>query len=289
MSNPTSNPTSNPMGTVVSTIEEMGGLDKVSEPYAGFVGRLTGNKAVKNILSGTFLGHPIHPVLSDVPIGAYAMATVLDLTGADAAAARRLVGVGILASVPTAATGASDWSDSYGAEQRVGLVHAAANSAATVLQVASWVARGKGRHSTGRLLSLAGVGLTAGAGYLGGHLSFVKGVGVNHTAFEHRADDWTDVAARVDLTPGTPMRVTADGVSVVLIEQNDRVYALSSVCTHAGGPLDEGTVQDGCIRCPWHGSEFRLRDGKPMRGPASVEQPSWDVKIADGRVLVKAS
>lgn len=273
-------------------IEDLDALDHVSAPAAGWVQRATRHNAVENTLSGTWLGHKLHPVLTDLPIGAWTMASALDVTmgRSGAEAARRLVGLGLIATLPTAATGANDWSVSYGAGQRVGLVHALTNLTATAVQAASWAARRRGLRVTGMVLSGVGLGITVCAGYLGGHLTLVQGVGVNHTAFEPDVTDWTDVAALSDLSDGKPVRVTPGGVPVVLVHRDGSVYALSADCVHASGPLDQGTVSaDGCIRCPWHGSVFRLADGRVTRGPASVDQPSWQVKVDDGRVLVRSS
>lgn len=164
------------------------------------------------------------------------------------------------------------------------------NLAATALQTASWVARRRGRRLTGILLSDAALGITAGAGYLGGHLSYVQGIGVNNTAFQQPVTKWTDVMALSTLKEGKPTRVVAGDVPVVLVRRGDSIDALSATCVHASGPLDEGTlVADGCIRCPWHGSTFRLADGKVMRGPAAVDQPSWQTKVESGRVLVRSA
>lgn len=278
------------MRKLIEEIDDLHGLDGVSNAVAGRVSKLTNPTPVKNALSGTWLGHPLHPALASLPIGAWAMATVLDVTAgrAGARAARRLVGVGLVTAVPTALTGASDWSDTYGPTQRVGLVHGVGNAAGTLLQATSWLARRGGCRRFGAALSLLGIGVTATAAYLGAHLSYVRGVGVNHTAFEEAVSDWTDVAAVSDLHDDQPLRVMAGGVPVMLVRRQGKLYALSATCTHAGGPLDEGTVtDDGCIRCPWHGSVFRLADGEVVRGPASVEEPRWDVKIDDGRVHVR--
>ncbi|MFJ5520741.1 Rieske 2Fe-2S domain-containing protein [Streptomyces griseoluteus] len=277
---------------VIQDIEDRAALDALTGPAAKLVNKVTQPTAVKNALSGTWLGHALHPVLTDVPIGAWSMATVLDLTTGErgAVAARRLVGLGLLAAVPTAASGASDWADTFGGPQRVGLVHGMLNGAATVLQAASWVARLTGRRRAGVVLSGVGLGLTGASAYLGGHLSYVNGVGVNHTAFEEPTGKWTDVAALTALEEDKPLRVDADGVPVVLVRHGGTVSALSATCTHAGGPLDEGEVDaDGCLHCPWHGSAFRLSDGEVTRGPATVPQPDWDVKISQERVLVRAA
>lgn len=281
-----------PCARLTQRIADASALDRITDPLAKLVHRATGPTPIKNALSGTWLGHPLHPVLTDLPIGAWTMASVLDLTAGEsgAAAAQHLVGIGVLTALPTAAAGASDWSETYGPEQRVGTVHALANLIATLLQALSWGARRNGQHRTGVALSGAALGFASGGAYLGGHLSFVRGVGVNHTAFQPEIKKWTDVAALSDLNVDVPMRVKAKNVPVVLVRRDETVYALSATCVHAGGPLDEGELVDGnCLRCPWHASTFRLEDGAVVRGPATIDQPSWEVKIEDGRILVRSS
>jgi len=265
-------------------------LDPVAAAITGAVRRSTRPALVKNALSGTWLGHQLHPLLTDVTIGAWLSAAAVDLLVGDdgADSARRLTALGICAAAPTAASGLSDWSDTYGAEQRVGLVHAIANTAAVALQIGSYRARRRGDRRRGVALSLAGLGVAGGAGYLGGHLVYALGVGVNHAAFEHRSTDWTDVADAAALEEGRPLRVDAGGVAVALVKSGDRLFALSATCVHAGGPLDEGEVVDGCLECPWHASRFRLEDGRAMRGPASVDQPVWEARVVEGRVQVRA-
>lgn len=273
-------------------IEHMPVLDRISKVPAGLIQRITSPTTVRNALSGTWLGHQLHPMLTDLPIGSWALASVLDLTMGrrGVAAARRLVGFGVLTALPAAASGASDWSSSSGAAQRVGLVHAVANSAGTALQVASWVARGRGRRLTGMVLTTVGLCFTAAAGYLGGHLTLIRGVGVNRTAFQPAVADWTDVGALTDLVDGRPSRVEAGGVPVVLVRSGAAVHALSATCVHAGGPLDQGDLVDGdCLRCPWHGSTFRFTDGAVVRGPAANSQPSWAVRLDGGRVQVRSA
>lgn len=169
------------LNTTMEKIESGRALDPLSAPLAKAVRNLTEFGPVKDALSGSWLGHPLHPMLTDVPIGAWSMATLLDLTGGEesAAAAKRLVGIGVLSAVPTAWSGASDWSETHGPAQRVGIVHAVANSVGTSLQSASWLVRAKGRRKTGILLSLAGLSAVGVGGYLGGHLTYAQGVGVN--------------------------------------------------------------------------------------------------------------
>lgn len=276
---------------LVRRIEDLKQLDDVSRPLAGLAGRATRPDSVKNALSGTWVGHQLHPMLTDLPIGAWVMAAALDWTApkSGAKAARRLVGLGILAALPAAATGASDWSETYAAEQRVGVVHALTNSAGLLVQSASWLARRRGRRLTGMALSTAGLGITLSAAYLGGHLSFIRGVGVNHTAFDDAVTDWVDVAAAAELAADKPLRVTPGGVAVMLVQHDGDIHALSATCVHAGGPLDEGEIVDGCIRCPWHASRFQLAGGKVVRGPAASDQPAWQVRVDEGRVYVRSS
>lgn len=274
---------------VVDRINAATGLDRLAAPLAKAAKRATGSTPVKNALSGTWLGHQAHPLLTDLPIGAWLSAGVLDLVGGPESrvAAQRLAGLGILAAVPTAATGASDWSESYGAEQRVGLVHAAANTVALACWTASWRARRRGDHGRGQLLGLLGLGAMSAGGYLGGHLVQRLAVGVDRTATEHRPTDWVTVAGLDELAEGVPSRAMAGGVPVVLVRFGVDVHALSATCSHAGGPLDEGTVADDCIRCPWHASAFRLLDGTVARGPASSPQPVWEAKVDAGQVSVR--
>lgn len=275
---------------IVESIENNADLDDISDKLSGPVADLTRPDAVKQLLSGGWLGHQLHPMLTDVPLGAWLSASALDVLGGEreSRAAQRLVGLGVLAAIPTAATGASDWVDTYGGEKRVGVVHAIGNAAAMVLQAASWRARRKGRRGRGVVLSLAGLGAAVGAGYLGGHLSYGLGVGVNHTAFEFGPSEWTDVAAEADLVDDQPLRVEAGGVPVMVVRHRGRIRALSATCVHAGGPLDEGEIRDDCVVCPWHQSHFRLSDGAALRGPAALPQPTWETRVTDGRVEVRS-
>ena len=267
-------------------------LDRVAKPLAGAAGKLipTGS-ARKDRLSGSGLGHPLHPLLTDVPIGAYTAATILDLVGGRRSrdAVDILLAVGIAATLPTAAAGLSDWADTYGADQRTGVVHAAANVAGLSLFSASLAARRTGHRGLGRVLSLAGMGAMAAGGYLGGHLSYARGVGVNHAFAENELTDWTAVMDAGDLPAGSPTRVEVDGAAILLYRASDRILAIGSVCSHAGGPLQEGKIDDSgpCVQCPWHGSVFRLEDGSVVHGPASVPQAAYEVRTRDGHIEVR--
>lgn len=185
-------------------------------------------------------------MLTDVPIGAFTAATVLDVTMGNRAgpAVERFVAVGLAAAVPTALSGVSDWSDTYGVDQRMGLVHGSGNAMSLALFSTSLVCRRSGAGRAGRVFGLAGLAVMAGAGYLGGHLSFARGVGVNNAFHQHGPHDWTAVLDEANLVEGTPTMVTAGDATVLLYKRGPEISAISSRCSHAGGPLAEGTVDD---------------------------------------------
>ena len=166
---------------------------------------------LKDALSGSWLGHALHPLLTDVTIGSFTSAVALDWLGGRESqpAAQRLIGLGLLSALPTVSSGYSDWADTEVADEsvrRIGIVHAATNGTAASLFAASWAARRRG--GSGRLLALAGGGVLAGAAYLGAHLTLAEGVGVDHTAFEDGPDEWTSVLDDAELADGQ-MRTAA--------------------------------------------------------------------------------
>jgi nitrite reductase/ring-hydroxylating ferredoxin subunit/uncharacterized membrane protein len=245
---------------------------------------------LRDALSGTFLGHTLHPLLTDLPIGAWTSSAILDLTGGQRArpAAQRLIGAGILAALPTAATGAVEWTDSANtrtATRRIGLVHAISNVTALTLYSASYAARRRGR--SGRGLALAGAGALAVGGHLGGHLAYVHGEGVAVTTFERGPREWTATIAADELVEGGMTRVDVSGTDILLVRQGGELHALSDRCNHRGGPLHQGVLDDGCVTCPWHGSRFALADGDVRRGPASSPQPSYETRVRDGRIELR--
>jgi nitrite reductase/ring-hydroxylating ferredoxin subunit len=236
---------------------------------------------VKDALSGVALGHALHPLLTDTVIGTWTSATLLDVLGGrrSAPAAERLIALGIAFSLPTTATGLSDWADTEVADdevRRVGVVYGA-----------SLAARRSDRRGLGILLGLAGAGLLGASGHLGGHLAFAKGVGVDQTAWGASVEDWTDAAAEADVPEGGLVHAEVAGAAVVLVRRDGRVHALADRCTHRGGPLHGGSLVDGCIECPLHGSRFRLDDGSVERGPAAYPQQVYDVRTREGRVQIR--
>jgi nitrite reductase/ring-hydroxylating ferredoxin subunit/uncharacterized membrane protein len=272
-------------------LENEKGLDGIAKMVGDAVGKVVPPGPIKDALSGTWLGHTLHPVLTDLPIGAWASATALDLIGGEESeeAARRLIGLGILATVPTAWSGLSDYSDTVGEERRVGLTHAAFNVAAFALFAASYGARGNGSSVKSKGLSLLGLGAATFGAYLGAHLSLDMGVGVDHTAYESGPGDWTPTVQESEVEEGKATKFEVDGVDIFLTRHGGRVCALSDRCTHAGGPLDEGIIQGGTVKCPWHGSVFSLEDGSVEQGPARAPQPAYETRVIDGRVEVRST
>ena len=281
-----------PLRRLVHTLATSEGVDKVGKPVAAKVAELIGHGPVKDALSGTWTGHPLHPVMTDLPIGFWTSSFMLDLVGGarSAAASQRLIGLGILSAVPTAAAGLSDWSDTIGEERRIGTVHAVANVAALSLYAWSWLARRAGRRGAGVALGLLGATAATAGGYLGGHLVYRQGVGADRNAWKHGGgEDWVDVVDDLALAEGKPLVVNVDDDDVLLAKTPaGLIAAMSNVCGHAGGPLNEGEFDDqGCVTCPWHGSVFRVADGHVVHGPATGHQPRYEVRSEGGRLLVR--
>ena len=264
-------------------------LDQVADPAADTIRGALDRQPAKDFLSGTWLGHPLHPLLTDLPIGFWTSAFTLDLVGGRRTrrAATQLVAWGVVSAVPTALSGAADWGDTTGPARRIGLVHAAANSTALVCYAASWWARVRGRHGRGVALGLAGATAATVGGYLGGHLLQALGVGVDHTATARPPSEWTRVATPDEVTE-RPRRVLAGEAPVIVLRQRGAVVALDARCPHRGGPMEEGEVRDGCITCPWHGSVFRVDDGALVQGPSTVDLPVYECRVTSDEVEVRA-
>ncbi|GAB3110050.1 hypothetical protein GCM10027160_09800 [Streptomyces calidiresistens] len=247
---------------------------------------------VRDVLHGKPIGHPAHPLLVQMPIGAWFSAGVLDLLPGEGRrrAARTLVGVGTVAAVPSAWAGWVDWAELHRQQKRVGLVHAAVNVAAVGVYATSWATRRAGRHTAGRALGWTGFALVGISGALGGHMAYRQASGANHAEeVPHLVGPgWHAIADVADLPVGEPVRRHVDGVPVVVVrESGTTVHVLAERCSHLAGPLSEGTLEDGCVRCPWHGSLFRLVDGWNVEGPATSPQPAFDSRIVDGRLEVR--
>jgi nitrite reductase/ring-hydroxylating ferredoxin subunit len=281
-----------PLEPLIDKIESAAPLDAPAKAIAAKLRGILSPAPLKEALSGTWLGHALHPLLTDVVIGSLMSATLLDVLGGDedGRASERLIAVGIAAYPPTALTGANDWADSEAADdgvRRAGLVHAATNAAALGLYVASLAARRRGARGRGTALGLGGVTVLMAAGYVGGHLSFAKGVGPDRTVFDPGPEDWTAAAAATDIPDGEPTRVVVDETPVLLLRRGGQSFAIHDRCSHRGCSLAEGELDGDEIVCACHGSRFDLRDGAVRRGPATGPQPAFEVRERNGTVEVR--
>lgn len=274
---------------VIRAIERSRALDSVGRALTNLFARMVRPGSLKDLLSGTWLGHPLHPLLTDVPIGSWTSGMVLDLVGGEAAedAADVLIGLGVLSAVPTAVTGLSELADVMEKEDRsVGVAHAIGNVTTVALFGLSYALRRRGRRATGIALSMAGGAVATASAYLGGHLVYRRVVGPSR-AIDGPLPDWTPVLDSEELAEGKPRRVAVGTAQIMLYREGGRTFAVSNRCSHRGGPLHKGTVGDGRATCPWHLSTFSLEDGSVLRGPATAPQPAYDVRERDGRLEVR--
>jgi nitrite reductase/ring-hydroxylating ferredoxin subunit len=249
------------------------------------VARLIRPGMVRGALHGVWLGHPVQPMLVQATTGAWLSASILDLTGADEKAARRLVAAGIGAAVPAAHAGAADWSEQHEQQTRLGVIHAAGNVTAVGLYAASLAQRGP---RAARLLRLAGLAAVSASGLLGGHISFRLAGGANHAEQVPDLDGTGLAAPHARVRPargqaGPPAARRGPGGGV---RDGDAVYVLADRCSHMSGPLSDGKLADGCLTCPWHDSVFRIADGSVARGPATAPQPAFETREAGDAIQI---
>ncbi len=250
---------------------------------------------LKDILHGTPLNHPLHPALTDIPVGAWSLAAIFDcleLVGRREyrAAADLSIGVGLAGAVAAVATGLAEWSDTAGEPKRLGTWHALLNTLGASAYAASLVLRARGKRGTGIATACAGYAIVGTAGYLGGELAFGLHIGAKHAAAPIvPPSDFTAVLADSELPLGSHKRVDFGGIPVLLSRgAAGAVHAVAAVCTHRGGPLDEGEVADGCVRCPWHGGRFSLADGSVVEGPPVFPLARFEPRVRDGQIELRA-
>ena len=284
-------------GDLLVWADQLGWLRSLNDWLTAVLGpfreRHQDNLALELMHGGRWAGHPLHPALSDLPIGLWTGATLLDAAdrgpapprGIDAAGV--LSAAGIVAAGATALTGLSDWTVSNEQDRRVGLFHGLLNTAALGLQCASLGTRMAGHRGTARALGAVGLTVTVAAGYLGGHLVFTKGVMVSRVAWATGPRRWVRAIPEADVPDDSPVAVEAEGRQVMLYRHRGNLYALDNICSHAGGLLSRGTVADLTVTCPLHGSRFTLSDGCVARGPASQPQPVLRTRIRNGWIEVR--
>jgi len=290
MSTPTA---PSPLEPLVERLEAAAPLDAPAKQIGKLIRGAIGPGVVKDALSGTWLGHALHPLLTDVVVGTWTSASILDLAGGRDAqrAADRLVAIGIAAYVPTALTGGTDWADSEignDGVRRVGIVHAWVNATALGLYGASLAARRRGRRGRGVGLALAGAGMISAGGFLGGHLVFRQGIGADQTVFDLGPDDWTPALAPEEVREGAAVAHDVGGIPVMFSRRGGRVLAIHDRCSHRGCSLATGEIEGDTVTCPCHGSIFGLADGEILRGPATAPQPAFDVREREGRLEIRA-
>ena len=281
----------------LSRLVDQPALDTIAEPLSKSVRGAyeslgDSGRQIKNAMHGVWLGHPLHPALVAVPIGAWTTAVALDVAAETqrdrglSRAADFAIAVGLVGAVGSAVTGLTDWSETSGQARRTGLVHGLMNVAATSLFAVSYLLRKTGSRAAGQVCSATGLAFASAAGYLGGALVFDQRIGVTHATAE-QPEEYEAIAASSDLADGTMMRARATDADVLLVRQHDRLCALAHSCSHLGGPLSEGTLKDGSVVCPWHGSEFGLDDGHVINGPATQDQPVLCARERNARIEVK--
>lgn len=294
------------MDTLIGRIEAARSLDRPGYAIGHALARpvqIAGRPArhLENALHGTGYGHPVHPMLVTLPIGAWTLALGMDLLavlglarGREAArVADTALRAGALGAVAAAATGIADWQYSDGRDRRLGLVHGLANTAALGLNLLSLALRGRGRRGEGRAASAAAFGCMALGGYLGGHLVYRRRLGVDQADRSPEPREWQPVLPLAELREDRPRRVEIHDadlrqeIGVALVLHRGRVQAMGARCSHAGGPLDQGWVLEGRLVCPWHGSRYCLETGVPTDGPSTIPQPRYEVRVRDGLVELR--
>ncbi|MEN6496306.1 MAG: Rieske 2Fe-2S domain-containing protein [Thermoguttaceae bacterium] len=256
-------------------------------------GKGTVAQKIRNFLHGTWLGHPLHAAITDLPVGAWTTAAILDLRemltsdirlrrGTDAA-----VGIGLLGATAAAVSGLNDWQHTDGQSRRLGALHGLLNVGAASIYLASWLMRRRGTRTGGQILGLLGWSTVLASAYLGGKLVYDHKIGVDHSPRGELPDDFVPIMPEEHLGEGELHRIDLNGVDLLVVRRGDQIYALAATCAHLGGPLAEGHLEGETVRCPWHGSTFRLDTGEVVAGPSAFCQPALETRVRDGRIEVR--
>ena len=274
-------------------------LDRVAEGVQPKVDEAVeaGGTTARNVLDGVWFEAPLHPALTDVPIGSWTAAFVFD--GLDLAtdsramknAADASIAVGVVGGIGAAVTGLSDWRYLSGGSRRMGVAHGLLNTIALLLSIASLVLRATGRRRAGRLAFMTGYSLSGMAAHIGGELSYHYALRVDRNVFQGEGpDEFVPVLDDEELPQDGMRRVSANGAEVLLSRSSSgEVCAISSICGHFGGPLDEGDREGDTVVCPWHRSRFDLCSGEAIDGPAVFPQPRYETRVREGKIEVKAA
>lgn len=273
-------------------------LDKLSMPLQQWVGKIFGQPGqpsykIKDMLNGVWLGTVVHPIVVQVPIGAWTSSLILDVAwlmdqnDGVAEGSDILMWTGNLSALTAAVTGLTNWVDIDGAEQRKGMFHALLNTTVTVTNLTSSIMRLAGRRRSAITVAALGYAVAMYSAHIGGELAYANAVGVNHVAWEGGSDDFVAVMNEADLGQGTLTRVDVAGIPAVLVRDGKAIYAIAATCSHLGGPLNEGELKDGVVYCPWHRSGFHMCDGTVANSPAVYAQPTFAVRVRNGKIELR--
>jgi nitrite reductase/ring-hydroxylating ferredoxin subunit/uncharacterized membrane protein len=248
---------------------------------------------IRNFLNGTWLGEPLHVVLTDVPIGAWTVTIIFDALGLIrkrrefSLGADTSLAVGLLGAAGAAFTGITDWSDVDPPARRLGLIHGLLNVGVTALFATSFFLRKRNSRTGGRISAALGYGLMSLSAHLGGKMVYEQRVGVDRTAGESFPDHFAAILEESKLAESTPTRAVYEGVPILLVRRGQRIFALAETCSHFSGPLSEGKLVGDSIECPYHASRFALDDGHVTNGPAVHRQPCLEVRVRSGQIEVR--
>ena len=280
-------------------------LDALAAFFGAIVGafyKFPGTRIVKDLLHGTWvLRHPLHPALTDVVVGGVTIVAALDvvyLVQHDATLTRATdiaLVLSLLFAVGSVLSGYTDWNDTFGNERRLGILHGSLMTLITIgYAVSLWMRLAGGAREPAIYLGLVRWVVIAVVAHLGGEMAFGFGTGVDRQAWADIPEDWQRVPLQISaLEDRKPVRVQlGNGFPVAIAKIDGEVLAIGAVCTHASGPLDEGELvgKERCdIKCPWHGSVFSMRSGAALHGPATMDEPTFEARIAgDGTLELRS-
>jgi nitrite reductase/ring-hydroxylating ferredoxin subunit/uncharacterized membrane protein len=260
-----------------------------ARPFGNFNKRWLGAlfrplRPLKDFLNGRWLGHPLHAVLTDVPIGCFTLVLIFDIVDQRTASDVSLA-FGLLAMAGAAVAGLADYTDTDDHPLMVATVHATIMVVSLLVLLVSLVLRLGVAAGDSRALpiTLDVVGyllITAGA-YVGGEVAYTLGNMVNRHGWRFfGAAKWQALDV-TEIPEGKPVRAKAGTQVLVLVRSGETIHALHDQCAHAGGPLSQGTIVDDCIQCPYHGSRFELATGFRRVGPTVYDQPRFEVRRTD--------
>jgi nitrite reductase/ring-hydroxylating ferredoxin subunit/uncharacterized membrane protein len=247
-----------------------------------------------DVAHGVWLGHPLHPALTDVPVGAWTAAAMFDAIDVVAPnkttrqCADAAIGIGALAALPAAWSGLADWQYTVGHMRRLGAVHGLLNVSSLSLYLVSLPLRRGKTRPVGVGMSLLGYGIAALSAFLGGELVFGHGLGVDRTAMEDKPPRrFVPVMPEAEVQDNKLYKVNVGGAPVLVVRHHGRLHALAHTCSHLGGPLSKGSLEDETVVCPWHGTQFDLEEGTLITGPGTFPQPTYEVRVQDGQIEVR--